>query len=243
MTKRPPLVVILLVIAICFVLGLLNVLLHKPEDASAVPTPFLPSPSKTATSPISNILIIGVDDLTRTSPKLRAIWIATHRSDENIIYLHGIPLNTTISVQKDTQLKDIFAFYSQTGISAEFINNLYEIIPLHPNLIVVLDDIAFAKAIDYLGGIEIRGRNLNGESVLTFLSLSWDQPGILIQDQAEIIRSIIPKAFELPETPELTELLTLIPDHASLSLELSEAVAMILPMRKTAPNSIFIILP
>jgi hypothetical protein len=242
MTKRPPLAVILLVIVICFVLGLLNILLQEDEDPSSAPTPFLPSPSETVPSPISNILIIGVDDLTRINPKLRAIWIATHRSAENIIYLHGIQLNTNIPDEEGTQLSEVFEWSSQTGLSEIFLNQLYKIIPLEPHLTIILDDNAFARVIDYLGGIEIRGKNLDGESVLTFLSLSWDQPEILIQGQADIIRAIIPKALGLPETPELTELLALVPDHASLSLEISKAVGLVLPLRKATPDSIFIIL-
>jgi hypothetical protein len=242
MTKRPPFAVILLVIFICFALGLLNVLLRGSEESSSIPTPFSPSPSVTTTSSINNILIIGVDDLGSVKPKLRAIWIATYRSNENIIYLHGIPLNVNIPGEEGTPLSESFEWSTQNGINAEFRDYLYEIIPLHPNLTIILDDTAFARAIDYLGGIEIRGKTLDGESVLTFLSLSWDQPGILIQNQADIIHSIIPKALGLPETPELTELLALIPDHASISLEISEAVGIILPLRKTTPDSIFIIL-
>jgi hypothetical protein len=242
MTKRPPLAVILLVIIVCFALGLLNVLLQEKEDPSSIPTPFLPSPSENTPSSIHNILVIGVDDLTRIDPKLRAIWIATHRSTENIIYLHGIPLDVTVPEEEGAHLKDVFEWSSQTGLSDIFLNHLYKIIPLEPHLTVILDDIAFARAIDYLGGVEIRGKNLDGASILTFLSLSWDQPAILIQDQADIIRAIIPKALGLPETPELTELLALIPDHASLSLEISEAVGLVLPLREATPDSIFIIL-
>jgi hypothetical protein len=242
MTKRPPLAVILIVIVICFALGLVNVLLQDQEDPSSAPTSFLPSPSETAPSPISNILVIGVDDLTRIDPKLRAIWIATHRSTENIIYLHGIPLNANIPEEEGKQLGDVFEWSSQTGLNKVFLDQLNKIIPLEPHLTIILDDTAFARAIDYLGGIEIRGKNLDGESILTFLSLSWDQPGILIQDQADIIRAIIPKALGLPDTPELTELLALVPDHASLSMEISEAVGLVLPLRKATADSIFIIL-
>jgi hypothetical protein len=242
MTKRPPLAVILLVIVICFALGLLNVLIRESEDPATIPTAFLPSPSATS-STISNILIIGVDDLTQNNPKLRAIWIATFRSTEQIIYLHGIPLNGKVPGEEGIQLDDSLKWSSQSGLDQSFLDSLYEIIPLHPTVIIILDDIAFASAIDYLEGIEIRGKTLDGDSILTFLSLSWDQPVILVQNQADIIRAIIPKALALPATPELTPLLALIPDHVSLSLDISEAVGLILPLRETSPDSIFIILP
>ena len=242
MTKRPPLVVILLVIVICFGLGLLNVLIREPQDPTSIPTAFLPSPSPT-TSSISNILIVGVDDLTRNNPKLRAIWIATFRSTEQIIYLHGIPLNAKVPGDEGIELEDLLKWSSQSSLDQSFLDNLFKVIPLHPTVTIILDDTAFARVIDYLGGIEIRGKALDGESILTFLSLSWDQPGILVQNQADIIRAIIPKALALPETPELTPLLKLIPDHTSLSLDITEAVGLILPLRETSDDSIFIILP
>lgn len=243
MTKRPPLAVIILVIIICFALGLLNVLLREPEDPTSLPTDPPPSPFEAIDSSINSIFIIGVDDLQSSTPQLRAIWIAAYRTQEDVIYLHGFPLDTKIPDEEDIKLSDVFTWTTQSGLGAEFIDRLYEVIPLNPNLTIVLDDTAFARTIDYLGGVEIRGRILDGDSVLTFLSLSWDRPEILLTNQADIIQSLIPKALSLPDTPELTELLGLIPEHVNLSMEISQAVGFVLPLRETDQDSIFIILP
>ena len=243
MTKRPPLAVILLVIVICFALGLLNVLLQDNDDPSSLPTPFVPSPTNTISSSINSILIVGVDDLGYSAPQVRAIWIAAYRSSNSDIYLHGIPLDTRIPGQEGKKIIDQFQWNPEAGLSKSFTDGLFEIIQLRPNLTILLDDHAFAQTIDYLGGVEIRGKNLDGESVLTFLSLSWDRPGVLLVNQADIIQSLIPKALSLPETPELTELFTLIPDHMYLSMEINQAVAFVLPIREIDADSVFLILP
>ena len=104
MTKRPPLAVIILVIIICFALGLLNVLLREPEDPSSLPTALPPSPFEAIDSSINSILIIGVDDLQNSTPRLRAIWIAAYRTHEDVIYLHGFPLDVMIPGEKDIKL-------------------------------------------------------------------------------------------------------------------------------------------
>lgn len=243
MTKRPPLAVIILVIVICFALGLLNVLLREPEDPSSLPTALPPSPFDAIDSSINSILIIGVDDLHSSTLQLRAIWIAAYRTHEKVIYLHGFPLDAKIPEEEDIKLSDAFAWTPQSGLGADFSDRLYQIIPLHPNLTIILDDTAFARTIDFLGGVEIRNKILDGDSVLTFLSLSWDRPEILLANQTDIIQSLIPKALSLPETPELTELLGLIPEHVNLSMEISQAVGFVLPLRDTDQDSIFIILP
>jgi hypothetical protein len=243
MTKRPPFVVIILVIIICFVLGILNVFIADPEETVSISdTPF-PTQIEATDLPIQSILIIGVDDLRNIKPKLRAIWVAAYRSSDKIIYLHGLSLDTPILSNEASDLQSNFTYSAQTGPGDQFIKSVHEILPLDPTLTIVLDDIAFAAIVDYLGGIAVQENALNGESVLTFLSLYWDQPKLLLENQATIVRAMIPKALELPESPELTDLFNLVPTHAFLSMDISTTVAKIFPLRDTNPDSVFLIMP
>jgi len=243
MTKRPPFVVIILVIIICFALGVLNVLITDPEEPTPLSdTPF-PTQIEATDLPIQSILIVGVDDLRNIKPKPRAIWIAAYRATEKVVYLHGLALDTPIPGNEGTSLESLFSWSSQTGLGVEFTTGLFETLPLNPNLTIVLDDIAFAAIVDYLGGADIRGNALDGESVLTYLSLYWDQPKLLLEHQATVVRNLIPKALDQPESPELTDLFSLVPSHAILSMDISTAVAKIYPLRDINPDSVFIIMP
>jgi hypothetical protein len=243
MAKRPPFVVFLLVIFVCFALGLLNVLINDPEGQTQISDTPLPTAIDVTDLPIQSILIIGVDDLRNIKPQLRSIWIAAYRSSEKIVYLHGLSLDTPIPGEEGITLQNLFTFSAQSGPGMEFTSGLYKILPLDPTLSLVLDEIAFAAIVDYLGGIEIRGNALNGEGVLTFLSLYWDQPALLLENQATVIRALIPKALNLPESPELTDLFNLVPTHAFLSMDISTTVAKIYPFREINPESIFLIMP
>jgi len=243
MTKRPPFIVIILVIIICFVLGLLNVFIADPEETTPISdTPF-PTQIEDTDFPIQSILIVGVDDLRNIKPKPRAIWIAAYRTTEKVIYLHGLALDTPIPGNEDTNLESLFSWSSQSGLGVEFTTGLYEALPLNPSLTIVLDDIAFAAIVDHLGGADIQGNALDGESVLTYLSLYWDQPNLLLENQATIVRALIPKALDQPESPELTDLFSLVPTHAFLSMDISTTVAQIFPLRETSPDSVFLIMP
>jgi hypothetical protein len=243
MTKRPPFIVIILVVILCFVLGILNVFIRDPEAPTPASDTPLPTEIAVTDSPIQSILIIGVDDLRNLKPKLRAIWVAAYRSSEKIIYLHALSLDTPLPEDPTTTLQDNFSYAPQSGPGVEFLDGIHDVLPLDPTLTMVLDDIAFAELVDYLGGIEVQGNALDGESVLTFLSLHWDQPKLLLQNQASIVRALIPKALDQPESPELTDLFSLVPSHAFLSMDISTTVAMLYPLREINPDSVFLIMP
>ena len=243
MTKRPPFIVIFLVIIVCFAFGLLNVLIADPEETA--PTSVTPFPTQIEATdlPIQSILIIGVDDLRNIKPQLRAIWVAAYRSSEKIVYLHGLSLDTPIPSNAAETLQSSFTYSAQTGPGVDFIDGLHEILPLDTTLTIVLDDFTFAAIVDYLGGIEVSENLLNGESVLALLSIYLDQPTLLLENQATVVRGLIPKALDQPESPELTDLFSLVPTHAFLSMDISTTVAKIYSLRETDPDSVFLILP
>jgi hypothetical protein len=123
-----------------------------------------------------------------------------------------------------------------------FLDELYQILPLSPDLVVVNDEVAFSSAVNYLGGVDLEGAKLDGESVLGFLSLSWQKPEILLNNQALILEALIPRAIAVAPSPELTELVELIPDHVYISQDVTDAVSMLTPLRDINPDNVFFIL-
>jgi len=242
MIKRPPQAIIILVIILCFGIGLLNVFLKAPDDSGLPNDGFSPAPTQPSDTSIRSILILGVNDLGRETPIVRAIWIAAFQQPEQNIYLHGVPLDMPVSSKGSVGISELFAWAPHSGIDRNFLEGLYEILPLHPDMTVIMDETAFVRAIDYLQGVNIEGEEIDGESVLAFLSLSWDKPKILLEDQALIIQAMIPKALNQPEALELTDLVDLIPEHAFISLDLNQAIAFINPLRNIDPNAVFLIL-
>lgn len=242
MTKRPPIPVIVLVIILCFVLGLLNVVLDNSDNtlsSTSTPTPSVLSENP---SDLRSVLIVGVDNLESPSPSLRAVWVLLYQISSDSLYLHGLPLDAKSGGDGTETLRDLFAWSIEDGLDEDFTQELLRILPLSPDLIVVNDETAFASAVNYLGGVEIEGKSLDGESVIAFLSLSWEKPEILLNNQALLLEALVPKALASSPTPELTDLAELIPEHVYISLDVTEAVALMNPLRKISPDNIFFIL-
>lgn len=242
MTKRPPLAVILIVIVLCFALGLLNVLLDSPEELiSQSPTRLAPIAPDNSSN-LQSVLIVGLDRLNSADPKLRALWVALYDETGENLYLHGVPLDSVVNGVKGTKIEDIFAWSPQDGVDPQFLNSLYSILPLSPDLVVLLDDVAFASLVNYLGGVDIEGAKFDGSSVLAFLSLSWDKPEVLLNNQALILEALVPQALASAPSPELTELIELIPEHVYFSQDVTDAVALLTPLHEIGSENIFFIL-
>jgi hypothetical protein len=242
MAKRPPLAVILVVIVLCFALGLLNVLLDSP-DSMDIPPP-APSPSAIVedASNLRSVLIVGVNDLQSTAPELRAIWILLYEVSGETLYIHGVPIDAAADDQGSSDLTRTFSWSIQDGLNQEFLDELHQVIPLSPDLIVVNDEVAFTSAVNYLGGVDLEGAKLDGEDVLGFLSLSWEKSNVLLNNQALILEALIPRAIAIAPSRELTELVELIPDHVYLSQDVTDSVNMLTPLRDISPDNVFFIL-
>jgi hypothetical protein len=207
------------------------------------PSPIVESPNIDESSAnLLSVLIVGVDELTRQDPTLRAVWVMLYDATRERLYLHGIPIDINTIEGGVITLEDSFRWSLREGLDPDFMDALHQILPLSPDLIVVNDETAFASAVNYLGGVEIEGAELDGESVLAFLSLSWEKPGVLLSNQALLLEALVPRALTSAPSPELTELIELIPEHVYLSLDVTDAVSLLTPLREISPDNIFFIL-
>ncbi|NIM92636.1 MAG: hypothetical protein GTO18_02835 [Anaerolineales bacterium] len=241
--KRPTGLIIIFVIVACFILGVLNVLLQSRSDDGQSITPLPPTPTgELAESSVKSILIVGVDDLDSNNPELRSVWIAVFRTPVQELYMHGIPLDIKVSAADGTSLEDLFILSPEGQLTDIFQNAIYQILPVQPDLIVVLDDVAFATLVDFLGGVNIDGAPLDGQGILDTLRLFSDDSESLLRNQENILRLMVPLILAQPESPELTVLMDLIPRHVYLSRDASEAIAFIYPLRSLYSDSIFFIL-
>jgi hypothetical protein len=80
-----------------------------------------------------------------------------------------------------------------------------------------------------VGGITINGEPLDGRTVIGVLDMLYDQPEASLTMQAQVIGAILVSASDLGSTPELTPLITLIPEHASISQPAPELASLAIP--------------
>jgi hypothetical protein len=247
MIKRPSLPLVLFVLFICFVAGLASVLLKPGDDSSPMASLQPQSNSETAfpfgdatTSPQTTILILGVDDLQAETPRLEAIWFVTFRLPGRDLFLLGIPIHIPVGVQPELRLKDLFRWSTDQGPDALFMQALHDEVPLTIDVILVVDEIAFASFIDYMGGVTLESGTLDGHQVIGVLDLVKDQPTAALEVQERVVRALSEKAPNLGSTPDLTPLMTLIPENAFSSIPSLHLVSLINPLLPIQPNTVHI---
>ncbi len=246
MIKRPSLPLVLLVLFACFVAGLVSVLLRQGDDlppASPQPEPsattHLPIVNSTS-SPQTTILVLGVDHMNAENPKLTAIWFVTFRLPGTNLFLFGIPLDAPVVAQPELQLRNLFGWSTDQGPDALFMQALYAEVPLSIDVILVVDEIAFAALVDYMGGVTLESGTLDGRQVIGVLELVENQPQAALEVQRRLVQALSEKAPNLGSTPDLSPLMALIPENAYSSIPAINVVAMISPLLPIQSEAIHI---
>jgi hypothetical protein len=250
MKSRPPVAMLVAVLSLCFVLGLLSVLLRQPTDGNpglerrvptSRPTSHILPPETGADQTV--ILILGVDQLRGSRPTLRAVWFATYRLPAKGIFLMGLPVDQPTGGATSAPLHSLFAWSPDQGVDPGFLRALESFVALSPDVVLILDEVAFAALVDYLGGVELSGVQLDGQEVIAFLDLIARDPAASLQAQASILEPLSQQAPRIGDTLDLTPLTELMPEHGYLSVPAQELVGMVAPLLPIDPELIFVQLP
>ena len=233
MDRRAQLKLLLLVIIVGFVLGLLSTALGGIRTSgSHTPTP----PAGVGQT---TLLILGVDRFDQP-PDLRAIWFVTFRPPGRSVFLYGLSADAPIPGQEPVTLGALFAWSAEAGIDPLFLSQLAAAVPLEPDVTILMDETAFAALVDFAGGVDLNGTLFAGDQVLGFLSLVQDQPDAILAAQSRLIEALVQRLPALGPTPDATSLLGLVPEHAHLSLPVSQLLAMLAPLTPVDPAEVHV---
>jgi hypothetical protein len=235
MRSNLPAALVLALLLVCFALGVVSALATRHPDAQPTPTG-LSTPAPAGHADQTAVLILGVDDLQNTAPLLHAIWLATFRPPGREVFMLGLPLDADTGAEQP--LRDLFRLSADEGLDPGFLAALEKIIPLHADVIVLLDRIGFAALVDYLGGIDLNDVRLDGSQVMAVMDLVAADPEASLSAQARILEAMTARAPLIGPSPDITPLLDLIPQHAYLSCELAQAVALLSPLLPMQPESV-----
>lgn len=224
----------LIIASVCFCVGLFTVLTGEGTTASSVLNvlslfpdgvigPIFPGEEDDRTT----ILIVGIDRFDRPDPELRAVWLMTIRPPDAQVLLAGVPSNLDLVEGASVPLNSFFAWTPEGGVSLPFIDALERATRTEVDVVAVIDEVAFAALVDYLGGLPFDGGELTGEQVLALNTVFKDDPVGLVRLQASVLENLIPRAKDLGAAPNLNPLLALMPDHAQLSEQPAQFVLLI----------------
>lgn len=187
------------------------------------------SNSEMAQAEFFNVVIFGVDDLQRSSPRLEAIWIGTFELVGKDGVLLGLP--RTFQITNNQSIEQAFTWTPDMGTDPDFLSSVEATLGLHFNSTVVMDGICFQAMIDSVGGIPMEnGRSLDGLSALALHKLSVNDPWMALAVQAKILTGASLRAAEVGDLLDLSLLIDLTPNHCWLSMSRESAVELILRM-------------
>ena len=241
-------VIILILVSLCFCIGLGTVLFGEQTTASPLSSirRFLPAGGL---SPLLNperslkttVLILGIDRFDRPDPALKSIWLLTVQPPEKNVILSGVPTNLDLVEGANVTLESFFAWTPDNVVAPPFLEAIERALRVEVDIVVVMDEYAFSNIIDYLGGLPLEGdlglpledNNLTGQQVLALHTVFAADPDGLVSLQANILQSLIPQVQKLGSNPNLDPLLALIPEHAYISIheaQLAVLLSHLLPL-------------
>ena len=240
MRERAPFAILFVLIA--FVLGVISIFLPKGStgDGSGAIASSIESPIVQVTeaaTPRSTLLVIGVDDLGKESPELRALWMVSFRPPERDVLLLGVPIDQT-SEDGDSKLQETFGLTAEKQASEAFLRTMLDILPVQPNVVIVMDEVFFGALVDYLGGAFVYEGHLDGTSVIALQNVLAEDAEALLVMQAKVLKALAFNISLLESTPDIEPLLALIPTHCKPSVDPAQLVLLISPLLPLQPETI-----
>ncbi|MFA9489744.1 MAG: hypothetical protein ACERK1_00765 [Anaerolineales bacterium] len=237
MRKKPPITYLLLALVAFFLIGLFSVLIRRNSTETLTTSPSVSTSSRKIILDSQNtILILGVDEAVSPQPILHSIWFVSLDYELEEVSLLGFPTNYQHPESEKT-LAESFTWSAISGFDTFDLEPFEDLAPGSLLATIILDEEGFANLIDYVGGITLNGEPLNGRTVIGVMDMLYDQPEASLTMQAKIIQAIIANASDLGSTPELTPLIALIPEDASISQSAPELASLAIPFLPITPDA------
>jgi hypothetical protein len=175
----------ILIFSACLYIGIL-------AGSSSTPLPFIQDITPDVGSPVSGqrtIIVTAVDDLTSASPRLVSVWIIFFRLGTP--HLSALPLYppSSVSGSASQKLAAAFNLTPEKQPSAEYTAALKEFHFPWSGMILV-DRLATAALVDWLGGVNQAGVQLDGDSAVGILIDPWSDPSAGLQSQVDLGNSL-----------------------------------------------------
>jgi len=131
---------------------------------------------------------------------------------DGAITISGVPSDLDLVPGAEVRLNSFFAWTPEGGVAPPFLEALERALRVQVDVVVVLDDFAFARLVDYVGGLPIEGeiglpvedQVLSGEQVLALQSVFEGDPLGQTRLQGSILEGLIPQVAKLGSTPDLS---------------------------------------
>jgi len=159
-----------------------------------------------------SVLLIGLDSLNTSQPKLEACWVITFQPGTQQYYVLGFSPETEINLPGEAtpqRLATIYNLDHQIGRGDIFTRDALRVISpgLSFQAEVMFDRLMLAQSIDMLGGLSLNGHWLNGPSLLALYDqLPPDHPADRLMFQQQALLAMVDAAKKQSWTTETLSL-------------------------------------
>jgi hypothetical protein len=159
---------------------------------------------------------------------------------ETELFFLGIHPDAAAHSDSQRSLRDLFSLSAEQEPSEVFLAEFQGERFFVPHAVVVLDEVAFSALIDYLSGVDIRGAELQGTQVIEILRVLRNDRENSLALQIEVLTGLTARLPYLDESPDLTPLVALLPEHGYLSLPPFRVMTLFGPALSVPPEKIYI---
>jgi len=172
-----------------------------------------------------SILLISASSIDTSNPQLESIWLVTYlTSDTTLRLLPVFPTGDEPISDFQKQLNHSFNLNKNNGtylLDQEFIK-LLEDNNYWWSGYLIFDEVALSKIYNLLGSIEMNGKEISGEQALKELPEVLDDPHAAFSSQVAILRSACHKFMEFNHNPDMSQIISLLPNHIFTSLDFNQ---------------------
>ncbi len=189
--------------------------------------PFTPTASPFPTNKEQrSLIVVGVDQLSAPSPKLKGAWYIAYLPDMPEINL--VPLYPAIREpyrSKNSELEKTFQISRSGELSPEFLTALKSVYGLAAGEPVLFDDSALIGLINLLGGVELNGRVINGKNAVESIPLPLENLDEAFTGQAMLLNGLCLRTINTKQRWQPEDMQMLIPKHLRTQFDLELALA------------------
>jgi hypothetical protein len=172
-----------------------------------------------------SILLISAKSINTSNQHLDSIWLATYFSTDTTIRLLPIfPAGNKLISDLERQLSHSFNLEKTNGkmvLNQDFITVLK-----NDNLwwsgYIVFDEVALTKLFNIIGGVNLNGRTLTGEQLVTLLPKMLDNPQDAFSSQIVIFQSACNKFQEIASNLDMPQISSLLANHIFTDMNSSQ---------------------
>lgn len=167
-----------------------------------------------------SLLLIGIDQIDATEPRLISAWLIIYAPTyQPFTFVNIYPSGAPGEASGSNTLAKTFRLTKDHHLDANFLKVLAD-----RNIwwsgYIVLDEVATAKTIEYIGNIENTPHPINGQNVVKGLPHPWENAQAALIGQAGLLQDICWKVFQLSQFPNLNELYNQVNGHLITDLDI-----------------------